>query len=203
MSLTPDHPPDDLVERARRLDPAAVRELVQRSVPFVEGCIRRYFGSSVELDELFQDVIENLLRSLPRLREPARYWSCLRSIVLNRGRDMLKARRRQRTDPHEDMDCVPPENLSSWGAPLVSLPTAPDIVAADHELVEHVERALSALEPELRQVWWLNVEGYTRSQCAAMLALPEGTVAGRLRRARERLAKLLSRRGGPWERGPP
>lgn len=204
MSLTPPTPPADLVERARHGESDAVRELVLRSVPFVEGCIRRYFGRSVELDELFQDVILNLLRSLPRLREPERYWSWLRSVVLNRGRDALKARRRQRTDPREDMDCVPLDAMQSWGPVVAQLPRSPDLEVARLQVVARVERALAALEPELRQVFWLHVEGHSRSQIAALLDIPEGTVASRLRRARKQLATFLRRDGGdPCDRGPP
>src|SRR5206468_7345036 len=59
-----------------------------------------------------------------------------------------------------------------------------------------LDEALSRLPDKYRAVVILcDLEGKTRGEAARQLAVPEGTVAGRLARARAMLAKRLAQRG--------
>lgn len=59
---------------------------------------------------------------------------------------------------------------------------------------ELLDRALAALTPELRAVLTLfELEGLTFTEIAEVLELPRGTVASRLRRAREVFAQAVQR----------
>jgi RNA polymerase sigma-70 factor (ECF subfamily) len=60
------------------------------------------------------------------------------------------------------------------------------------QLGDQLTRALEGLPPELRGVTLLvDVEGFTQREVAAMLGIPEGTVASRLFRARRQLRTAL------------
>jgi phosphate transport system substrate-binding protein len=76
----------------------------------------------------------------------------------------------------------------------------PEVVAAekgpDRDLLALLEEELSRLPDSYRAVVVLcDLEERTRKEAARQLGVPEGTVAGRLSRARELLASRLARRG--------
>jgi RNA polymerase sigma-70 factor (ECF subfamily) len=56
--------------------------------------------------------------------------------------------------------------------------------------------ALDGLDPSLRAVLWLvDIEGFRQREVAQMLEIPEGTVASRLYRARQRLRETWAEAG--------
>src|SRR5436309_728372 len=74
-------------------------------------------------------------------------------------------------------------------------PTVPEVRDADLQSV--LDEELSRLPDHYRGVIVLcDLEGLTRKEAARQLAIPEGSVASRLARARAMLAKRLARRGG-------
>jgi hypothetical protein len=65
-----------------------------------------------------------------------------------------------------------------------------------HELKELLDEELAQLPARFKEVVILrDLEGYARSEIARKLALPVGTVAGRLNRGRKLLRKRLVQRG--------
>jgi RNA polymerase sigma-70 factor (ECF subfamily) len=78
------------------------------------------------------------------------------------------------------------------GAELVGLPhpgPGTEEQADQRRLLAHLDRVLARLHPELREVFVLSeLEEMTMGEIAALLGIPPGTVASRLRRARELFA---------------
>jgi RNA polymerase sigma-70 factor (ECF subfamily) len=67
----------------------------------------------------------------------------------------------------------------------------PEALAGQRRACEQLDRVLDALPLELRSVFVLfELEGMTSPEIASVAGLPLGTVASRLRRARERFHAL-------------
>jgi len=69
----------------------------------------------------------------------------------------------------------------------------PEMLAQQRRACEQLDRVLDAMPLELRSVFVLfELEGMTSPEIAALAELPLGTVASRLRRARERFRELCA-----------
>jgi len=80
------------------------------------------------------------------------------------------------------------------GDALPASEPGPEEALAKRRDRELLDRALSALTPDLRAVLTLfELEGMTFTEIAEVLELPRGTVASRLRRARESFAQAVQR----------
>ena len=79
----------------------------------------------------------------------------------------------------------------------VPLPPAPTIASAEERVLEHVAfgdvgAALSELSPELLEVVQVMIfDGLTAREAGRLLGIPEGTVKGRMRKAKAELRSAL------------
>jgi RNA polymerase sigma-70 factor (ECF subfamily) len=180
----------EVVARARRGDPAACREIVERLHRPVIATIFRFLGSrhAQDLEDIAQDVFLKIFRSLDRF-DPARgvkFSTWIYTFVRNHCFDVLKKRRIKTTSLHdgEGASLEPPD------------PAAPSPLRAAQasELGGKIEEALQSLEDDQRMVFVLReYEGLDYGAIAEVLDLNEGTVKSRLFRAREALRAKLGR----------
>ena len=134
-----------------------------------------YLGSEADALEAVDEAVYQALRALKKLREPAFFETWLTRILINECHREL--RRRKRLAGEEAL----PETAG------------PD--AYDHLPLKD---AVARLPETLRAVVILRYfTGYTQSETAAALAIPQGTVATRQRRALELLRLELGEEGNP------
>ena len=145
-----------------------------------------------DAEDVFQDVFVALVRRMTRggrgfeSAEHVRAW-LLRATV-DRGRDLARAARRQRT-----------QSLGEFPAELAEgyFRCAPD---QERRIIEHEEaqmlwRAVGELPPKLRAtVHLFYVEGLSCEETARALGVTVSTVTTRLARAREQLERSLKGR---------
>ena len=164
-----------------RRDEMAFELLVRRHGPMVLGVCRRALGPSPDAEDAFQATFLVLAckgRSVVP-REAVGNWlygvACRTARKL-RGRE---ARRRTREVPLGDHPGTPAESNS------------------DHaELRALIDQALGRLPEKYRApVVLCDLEGKSRREAAGQLGCPEGTLSGRLARARQLLARRLKRHG--------
>jgi RNA polymerase sigma factor (sigma-70 family) len=162
-------------------DEAAFATLLRRHGPMVWGVCRRVVGSQHDAEDAFQATFLILVRKAASIasRELLANWlyGVAHRTALHAKTTNIRRQRKERQVP------VIPER---------------EVVSPDHEREWQplLDQELSRLPDKYRAVVVLcDLEGKTRREVAAQLGLPEGTVAGRLARARALLAKRLGRSG--------
>jgi RNA polymerase sigma factor (sigma-70 family) len=164
-----------------RRDDAALEALVRRHGSMAWGVCRRILRNHHDAEDAFQATFLVLVRRAESIvpRETVANWLygvAYRTALKARA---AVARRRVRERQVFDMpepEAVPPE---LW-----------------HDLRPVLDEELSRLPDKYRvPVVLCDLEGRTRKEAARQLGWPEGTVAGRLARARQALAAALARRG--------
>jgi RNA polymerase sigma factor (sigma-70 family) len=160
----------------RRRDEAAFAALVRRHGPMVLGVCRRVLGNRDDADDAFQATFLVLVRKAGTLSSRAVLGDWLHGVARNVSLKLRTAAARRRAKER--------------AAARPALETAGVSTAWGWILDE----ALSRLPEKYRlPIVLCDLEGRTRSEAAAQLRWPEGTVAGRLARGRALLARRLLR----------
>jgi RNA polymerase sigma factor (sigma-70 family) len=164
-----------------RRDEAALAVLVHRHAPMVWGVVRRVLGNHHDAEDAFQATFLVFVRKAASIASRELLANWLYGVAYQTGRkarataSRRKGRERQVTPMPEPAAAEP----DPW----------PDLQPI-------LDEELSRLPDRYRAVLVLcDLEGKTRKEAAQQLGCPEGTVAGRLARARGLLAKRLARRG--------
>jgi RNA polymerase sigma-70 factor (ECF subfamily) len=165
---------------SQRVDEARLGRIVSEHFDVLWRFLRRLGVPESEVDDAVQEVILVLARKLDVVELHAE-----RAFVLStafRVASGLRRLWRRRAEVGED-------SL----AELAAAAPDPESLAQSHELRSKLERVLAALPLELRAVFVLyELEQMTMAEIAGTLALPAGTVASRLRRAREKFERLAA-----------
>lgn len=186
ISLAPEVPASvtdaELVDRfVRENDHEAFTEIVRRHGSMVFGVCRRALVHHQDAEDAFQAVFLVLAQKGHTVRSTVHLSSWLYTVacrIANKARSVLSARKAREAalDDHGYATSDPSPESVEW-----------------HKLLdEEVERL-----PEKYRlpVLFSELLGLTRSETARQLGCPEGTVAGRLHRAKQLLADRLRARG--------
>ena len=157
----------------------AFAELLRRHGPAVFGVCRRILGQSHDAEDAFQAVFLVLARRAQAIQPPALVGNWLYGVAV---RTALKARamtvkrnQRQRAAARNE---------------------AVEDIRDEPDLRRIIDEELACLAQKYRVVIVMcDMHGQSRSAAAQSLGWPEGTVAARLRKARQMLASRLARRG--------
>lgn len=146
-------------------------------------------GNQADAEDLLQDATLRAFEAFGTLRDRSTGKSWLFTILVRTRLNLVRSGKRRRETMASDLDDTEFEDaLAAWR----SVPT-PEQVTDERELRARIAAALDALDPPLRSVAHLvDVEGFTQREVAAMLEVPEGTVASRLFRARRALRDQLA-----------
>ncbi len=162
-------------------DEAAFAALVRRHSPLVWGVCRRVLGDHHDAEDAFQATFLVLARKAASIASSKLLANWLHGVARNTARK-ARAKAARRRARERLVACVP------------DLPAAEESHQPD--LRPLLDEEVGRLPGKYRVVILLcDLEGKTRREAAGQLGLPEGTVAGRLARARAMLARRLSRRG--------
>jgi RNA polymerase sigma-70 factor (ECF subfamily) len=173
-----------LVDRARRRDPAAFRDLFQTHVGAVHRVVRRMVGARADVEDLVQTAFVEAFRSLPDFRGDALFSTWLTRIAV---RVTMRAVRRRH--PRE----ASLDEVHEPAAPIAG----PEQVAAARETLVMVEALLAELRPKRRAAFVLHVlEGYSMEEVAAILSASTAAVKVRVHDARRHIEKRLKQNPG-------
>jgi RNA polymerase sigma-70 factor (ECF subfamily) len=176
------HDPDDraLLHAWRAGDRRAGRRLVDRHLAGLGRFFANKVGHEAQAQDLVADTFERFAKALPRFREDSSVRTFLFGIAHNVLREFVRERQR---------DAARLQPLSS----AADLGPSPSLAFAAHEEQRLLLHALRALPFDHQVVLELAFfEDMSRAEIAEVTETPAGTVAHRLRRAREMLADALT-----------
>jgi RNA polymerase sigma-70 factor, ECF subfamily len=183
----------DLVARARRGDPAAFGELVDRHRSAVYRAALAALGSPADAEDAAQDAFLLAYRRLDSFRGDASFKTWLLTITwhqaINRRRSLTSVWRRMVAPKTE-------EDAEAAMAGLASGGPSPEQAAEQAQLRRGIREAIRALSPKLRDALLLAQAGdYSYDEIGAMLRVPTGTIKWRVSEARRVIRKRLEERG--------
>jgi RNA polymerase sigma factor (sigma-70 family) len=169
----------DLLDRyVRSRDEAAFSELVRRHGGMVLGVCRRVLRNSADADDAFQAAFLVLAKRAAAIQPASAVGAWLHGVAFRCSREALKRAARR----HKYESRVSPRE--------------PDPEPMPHDIRPILDAELDRLPRAFAEVLVLcDMEDRPRREVAALLGVPEGTIASRLSRARNMLAERLSRRG--------
>jgi RNA polymerase sigma factor (sigma-70 family) len=159
----------------------AFETLLRRHGRMVLGVCRRVLGDSHDAEDAFQATFLVFLRKAASLRSRELLGNWLYGVAYRTALEAKTVRARRRAKETAMMNEPP------------SQPAAEDRC---RELLPLLDRELNRLPEKYRvPIVLCDLEGKSRKEAARQLGWPEGTVSGRLARARTMLARRLSRHG--------
>ena len=184
--LTPEPPsqpdPDarELLSRARRHDPAALRELFERHKERVAAQIQRMTGDQAAVDDLVQEVFIAAFSHLDGFRGDSQFRTWLYRIATNKVRNWWDSDQRRRRRELRSAELPEPG------------PSTPDEDLEAREHRDRLYRALGSLSAKLREAFVARViEGMSLQEASEALGIPVSTVSYRTRRAEDLLCEAL------------
>jgi RNA polymerase sigma-70 factor, ECF subfamily len=159
-----------------------INQLVEREYPAVWRFLRRLGVPGGEVDDAAQRVFARVLAQAGRIQPGSERAYLMRAAF----RAALEQQRAKKRWLSRFSTVEADETSSAWPSPDQSL--------AQREDLNLLDSALAQLPPELRAVFTLSeLEELSFSEIALALSLPRGTVASRVRRAKERFTQAVRR----------
>jgi len=156
--------------------------MVELYFDFIWRSLRRLGVPAAELDDAAQQVFWTASRKLERI-DASKERAFLFGTAVRVASDARRSRRRRRETVAEE----PPEQLDEGAGPHE--------VLEQKQLLEDLDEVLTEMPIEQSAVFVLiEIEELEAAQAAALLDIPVGTVASRLRRARREFRDRLERK---------
>jgi RNA polymerase sigma-70 factor (ECF subfamily) len=175
---------DDLVERLRRGEVAAIGEAYDQHYAAVRAFARRLTGDDAAAEDLVHDVFVALPGAIQRFRGGSSLKTFLVSIAVNHARHHLRSAARRRAA----MERLAHEPEATSPSPEREVNRA--------SLAQALNRALDALPVAQRVAFvLLEVEERSAREAAEIMGVPEATVRTRLFHAKQKLRTLLEEEG--------
>lgn len=176
----------ELIGAAQGGDRRAFEELVRRTFVDTLTLARRLTGNEEDASDVVQEAYLRAWRGIGKFRGEAQFSTWLYRITANAAATHVNRRRRQRTEPIDEI--FEPADLRPEVQPAAAAESA--------ESLERISGALDELPSKLRSVIVLkDVYGLPHEAIADELGITVAAAKVRLHRARRRLRDLLYEEG--------
>lgn len=176
---------DALIARAQGGDVGAFEALVASHLALVRRFARAFASCDADADDLAQDALIKVYKSLRLFRYQSAFSTWLYAVVRNVFLDVAKSRAVRERAVEEPMQ----------GQDVESVPSdvAPDQLLAQEQERQRLWEALRKVPVEFRSALVLfDIEGHSYDEVAAIEKVAVGTVKSRLSRGRAHLRRLLA-----------
>jgi RNA polymerase sigma-70 factor (ECF subfamily) len=175
---------DALIGRAQGGDVVAFEALAAAHLGLVRRFARAFAPSEADADDLAQDALIKVYKSLRLFRYQAAFSTWLYAVVRNVFLDVAKSRAVRERAAEEPMHGQEVEGIAGEGAP--------DELLAQAQDRQRIWSALREVPVEFRTALVLfDIEGHSYDEVAAIEKVAVGTVKSRLSRGRAHLRRLL------------
>jgi RNA polymerase sigma-70 factor (ECF subfamily) len=182
---------EELASRAASGDEAAFEALVVRWKDRVFRLAHRFFGRPEDAEDIAQEVFLKLHRSFGSYRSDAPFEHWLMRIATNACRDQLRERRRRPARPLAELT----DDAAEWLDRALAGQALSGAEAANARRL--AAELLDQLPAKDRMILvWLDVEGRSTTEIAALLRTSRAAVKIRAFRARRALRSLVAPRSG-------
>jgi RNA polymerase sigma-70 factor (ECF subfamily) len=176
---------DALIQRAKDGDTQALEAVLKQHAPDVARIAHRMLGPSPDLDDVVQEALFQVARSLRGFQGHSKFSTWLYRVVANVARMHLRAKASR-----PQLDFAEPTQLARSAASEAS----PEQVAERSEDVRALYRCLDTLSEKKRTVLVLHdLDGVPAAEIARIVDVPLLTVRTRLFYARKELYAALAR----------
>ncbi len=166
-------PEPELIERAKRGDRDAFKQLYLIHHKRVYGICYRLCGQAFLAKEATQDTFVRLWQKLPLFRGDSQFSTWLHSMTVNQALSCIK------------------KHKSFWSR-FISLPDHTEIGEVEMQYTE-LDKLLIKLPERARIVFVLfAIEGYQHNEIALQLNIAQGTSKAQYHRARKLLREMMS-----------
>jgi len=173
----------ELVDRARRGDESAAREIVDRYARELYRVAFSMVGNAADADDVLQETFAGAFRGLGSFEGKSSLKTWLTAILLRQAARCHRSRGAHKTVTLDELS----EPAKRVLAGRTSSPSSEDL-----DLRMDVMAVLGTLSPDHREIIVLReFEGLSYDEMAEALGIPRGTVESRLFRARRALAEQL------------
>ena len=186
----------ELVERARRKDPKAIRLLIKQQNQRLYRIARSIVRDDSDAEDVLQEAYVRAFAGLDGFKGEARIGTWLARIVINEALGWLRRRRPTTVTSLSSTDI-------GLDAQIIPFPGAnriadPETTMAQSEIHILLERAIDGLPEGFRKVFVARlVERMSVEETAELFGIPPQTVKTRLFRARALLRTEIERQIGP------
>jgi RNA polymerase sigma-70 factor, ECF subfamily len=182
----------DLTTRVYEARTHEMNDVLSRCLSSFHRRAYRYVGNAADAEDVVQDALMAAFRYLDQFRGQAQMSTWLTTIVTNCARMQLRRRPRQTQLSLDEM--FVDEEKYSVSEHLADCGPSPEDECRRSELHGHILRFVTQLSPPLRKAFQLReLDGFSTSETAHILGLPDGTVKAQLARARAKLRRLMLR----------
>lgn len=174
-----------LIAAARKGDQEAKDQLVASYLPLLYNVVGRALNGHADVDDVVQEAVLRMLRSLPELRDPGRFRSWLVAIAMNEIRRHWREGRAGSVSADRLDDTF---DLADPRADFVELTILRLGLTGQRRQVAEATRWLEEDDRALLSLWWLETAGQlSRAEVAAALELTPQHTAVRVQRMKAQL----------------
>lgn len=183
---------EELIGLAQSGQMSALEELVVRHQKLVYVTLYQLAPDRNDINDLTQEVLLRMCRSIKSLRNPKTFKYWLNRIITNLFYDELRKMPRQLKTISLDEPVYNDEEEQSPARDIPDSSERPDKVALNSELDRKIQQAIHNLPEQFRTIIVLReIQGLSYEEIASLTDTNIGTVKSRLARARLKLQEVL------------